>query len=43
MPVALITGTSTGIGLWTSALTWEREPDVARRESGIWRLVGPGP
>jgi hypothetical protein len=38
-----ISGRLRGIGLWTSALTWEREPDVARREGGIWRLVGPGP
>lgn len=37
-----ISGRLRGIGLWTSALTWEREPDVARRENGIWRLVGPG-
>ena len=38
-----ISGRLRGVGLWTSALTWEREPDVARRENGIWRLVGPGP
>ena len=38
-----ISGRLRGIGLWTSALAWEREPDVARRESGVWRLVGPGP
>jgi len=38
-----ISGRLRGIGLWTSALTWEREPDVARRETGTWRLVGPGP
>jgi hypothetical protein len=38
-----ISGRLRGIGLWTSALTWEREPDVARKENGIWRLVGPGP
>jgi hypothetical protein len=38
-----ITGRLRGIGLWTSALTWEREPDVARKENGAWRLVGPGP
>lgn len=37
-----ITGRLRGIGLWTSALTWEREPDVARKENGAWRLVGPG-
>lgn len=38
-----ITGRLRGVGLWTSALAWEREPDVARREAGAWRLVGPGP
>lgn len=38
-----ITGRLRGIGLWTSALTWEREPDVARKENGAWRLVGLGP
>ncbi|MGH7349445.1 MAG: hypothetical protein ACREI6_05485, partial [Candidatus Rokuibacteriota bacterium] len=38
-----ITGRLRGIGAWTSALSWEREPDVARREGDVWRLVGPGP
>jgi len=38
-----ISGRLRGVGIWTSALTWEREPDVARRENGTWRLVGPGP
>jgi hypothetical protein len=38
-----IAGRLRGIGIWTSALAWEREPDVARREDGAWRLVGPGP
>jgi len=38
-----ISGRLRGIGLWTSALAWEREPDVARRATGTWRLVGPGP
>jgi hypothetical protein len=38
-----ISGRLRGIGVWTSALTWEREPDVARKEGGAWRLVGPGP
>jgi hypothetical protein len=37
-----ISGRLRGIGMWTSALTWDREPDVARRESGAWRLIGPG-
>lgn len=38
-----ISGRLRGIGAWTSALTWEREPDVARKENGAWRLIGPGP
>ena len=38
-----ITGRLRGIGIWTGAMAWERELDVARRESGVWRLVGPGP
>ncbi|MEX2222366.1 MAG: hypothetical protein WEG40_11275 [Candidatus Rokuibacteriota bacterium] len=38
-----ISGRLRGIGAWTSALSWEREPDVARREGTAWRLVGPGP
>jgi len=38
-----ISGRLRGVGVWTSALTWEREPDVARKENGAWRLVGPGP
>jgi hypothetical protein len=38
-----ISGRLRGIGAWTSALAWERELDVARREAGIWRLLGPGP
>ena len=38
-----LSGRLRGIGIWTSALAWEREPDVARRENGAWRLIGPGP
>ena len=38
-----ISGRLRGIGVWTSALAWEREPDVARKENGVWRLVGAGP
>ena len=38
-----VTGRLRGIGAWTSVLSWEREPEVARREHGTWRLVGPGP
>jgi hypothetical protein len=38
-----ISGRLRGVGIWTPALSWEREPDVARRENGAWRLAGPGP
>jgi len=38
-----ISGRLRGLGVWTSTVEWEREPDVARREHGVWRLVGPGP
>ena len=38
-----ISGRLRGVGAWTTALSWEREPEVARREGAAWRLVGPGP
>jgi hypothetical protein len=38
-----ITGRLRGIGAWTSVLSWEREPEVARREGLAWKLEGPGP
>jgi hypothetical protein len=38
-----ISGRLRGIGAWTTALSWEHEPEVARREGAAWRLVGPGP
>ena len=25
---------------WITVLTWQREPEVARRQGGVWRLVG---
>lgn len=25
---------------WTTVLSWEREPEVARRQGSVWRLVG---
>ena len=39
-----ISGRLRGIGLWTSALAWEREPDVARARktaSGAWSAPAP--
>ncbi|HYB69566.1 MAG TPA: hypothetical protein VEH80_02780 [Candidatus Bathyarchaeia archaeon] len=38
-----VTGRICGLGVWTTALAWEREPEVARREGSVWRLTGPGP
>lgn len=38
-----VSGRLRGLGVWTTALSWEREPEVARREGGSWRLTGPGP
>lgn len=38
-----VTGRLRGIGAWTSVLSWEREPEVARREGDAWKLQGPGP
>ena len=38
-----VSGRLRGLGVWTTALSWEREPEVARREGGSWRLAGPGP
>jgi hypothetical protein len=38
-----VTGRLRGIGAWTSVLSWEREPEVARREGAAWKLEGPGP
>ena len=25
---------------WVTVLTWESQPEVARREHGVWRLIG---
>jgi len=36
-------GDACGLGVWTTVLSWEREPEVARREGAAWRLEGPGP
>jgi hypothetical protein len=38
-----VSGRLRGLGAWTTVLSWEREPDVARREGAAWRLAGPGP
>jgi hypothetical protein len=38
-----VSGRLRGIGAWTTVLSWEREPEVARREQNVWRLAGLGP
>lgn len=38
-----ISGRLRGLGVWTTVLSWEREPEVARREQNVWRLAGLGP
>jgi hypothetical protein len=38
-----ISGRLRGVGAWITVMSWEREPEVARREGAAWRLVGPGP
>jgi len=35
-----ISGRLPVVGTWISILAWTREPEVARRESGRWRLYG---
>jgi len=34
-----ITGRMPLLG-WVTVLSWQREPEVARRQGGVWRLVG---
>jgi len=34
-----ITGRMPLLG-WVTVLSWQREPEVARRQAGVWRLVG---
>ena len=28
------------VGRWVPVLSWQRELEVARRENGVWRLIG---
>jgi hypothetical protein len=35
-----ITGRLPMVGTWVVILSWTREPEVARRENGRWRLYG---
>lgn len=38
-----VSGRVRGIRAWATVLTWEREPEIARREQNAWRLTGLGP
>jgi len=35
-----ISGRLRWLGTWTPILSWQYEPEVARREQGVWRLFG---
>lgn len=35
-----LSGRLRGVGLWMPVLSWTREPEVVRREQGVWRLYG---
>ena len=35
-----VSGRVRGLGTWMLVLSWKHEPEVARREQGVWRLYG---
>ncbi len=35
-----VSGRLRGLGAWTPILSWQHEPEIARREQGGWRLYG---
>ena len=35
-----LTGHLAWFGRWVPVLSWQREPEVARKEDGVWRLFG---
>jgi hypothetical protein len=35
-----VSGRLRGLGTWMPILSWQHEPEVARREQGVWRLYG---
>lgn len=35
-----VSGRLRWVGTWTPILSWQHEPEVARREQGVWRLYG---
>ena len=38
-----VSGRARGLGAWMSILSWDHEPQLARREQGVWRLYGDAP
>ncbi len=35
-----VSGRLRWLGTWTPILAWQHEPEIARREQGVWRLYG---
>ncbi len=35
-----VTGRLQWVGSWVPVLSWQRQLEVARRENGVWRLIG---
>jgi len=35
-----VSGRVRGLGMWMPIFSWKREPEIARREEGVWRLYG---
>ena len=35
-----VSGRLRGLGTWMPVLFWRHEPEVVRREQGVWRLYG---
>jgi len=35
-----VSGRLRWLGTWTLILAWQHEPEIARREQGVWRLYG---
>jgi hypothetical protein len=35
-----VSGRLRGLGTWMPIYSWKHEPEIARREQGIWRLYG---
>jgi hypothetical protein len=35
-----VSGRVRGLGVWMLIFSWKREPEIARREQGVWRLYG---